>query len=118
MPLSMSGHIDQVLESIPAVLTVTPGSYVDGIWTDGTPVEYTDYTVNVQPVSDQELSYLVQGGERLTDVRVLHVNNGDLTVITSTGVWNFIGLQWKTIKLDNRYWNDYCRIVVSRIDDQ
>lgn len=117
MPLSMSGHIDQVLQSVAASRTVTPGSYVDGIWTEGTPVT-TDYTVNVQPVSDQELYYLNQGGERLVDVRVIHVNDGDLSLIDYTGVWNFIGLTWKTIKLDNRYWNDYCRIVVSRIDDQ
>lgn len=117
MSIDMGGHIDLVFESVPATRSAMIGSFVDGIWTEtlGVPVPYA---VNIQPASDQEIDFLVQGGERITDVRRIYVNDGDIEVIDNKGQWNFLGLSWKTVKCDNRPWNNYCKLLVVRIDDQ
>lgn len=115
--LSMQGHIDPVFESVPATRTVTGGAWVDGIWTPGAGVT-SNYTVNIQPVSMRELDFLRQGGERIIDARKIYINDGNMQLIDQTGVWEFLGQRWKAVGVDNRYWNDYCKVFVSRIDDQ
>ncbi|MGL5583619.1 MAG: hypothetical protein ACRDCE_22050 [Cetobacterium sp.] len=118
MGLEMTGTIDLVFESVPATRTTTSeGSYVDGIWVPGVQTTKT-YTVNIQPASDQEIQFLNQGAERVRDVRRIYINDGDMQDINDTGTWEFIGLRWKTVKCDNRYWRDYCKVLVDRIDDQ
>lgn len=116
--LSMQGHIDPVFESVPASRTVdTTGQYVNGIWTPGVTVT-TPYTVNVQPANDREIDFIRQAGERIVDVRKIYINEGNMQLIDQTGVWSFLGQQWKAVRVDNRYWSDYCRVMVNRIDDQ
>lgn len=34
------------------------------------------------------------------------------------GVWTFLGKRWKAVRVDNRYWRNYCKCIVERIDDQ
>lgn len=118
MSLNMIGHIDQVFKSVAATRTVkTSGSYVNGIWTDSGQ-RTTSHTVNIQPASDREIDFLSQGGERLVDVRRVYVNDGDMQSIDVTGEWTFLGQKFKTVKCDNRYWRNYCKLIVTRIDDQ
>ncbi|CAD0266346.1 hypothetical protein DENIT_80263 [Pseudomonas veronii] len=118
MSLNMEGQIDGVFESVEASRTVdTGGTWVDGIWTPGTP-STTPYIVNIQPASDREVDFLRQGGERITDARRIYINQGDMQLIDQTGTWEFLGQQWKATKCDNRYWRNYCKVIVMRIDDQ
>ena len=118
MSLNMEGQIDLVFVSVEASRTVdVGGQLVEGIWVPGVP-EATPYIVNVQPASDREVDFIRQGGERITDARRIYINEGDMQLIDQTGVWTFLGQQWKAVKVDNRYWRNYCKVVVMRIDDQ
>ena len=118
MSLNMEGQIDGVFESVEASRAVdTGGAWVDGIWTPGMP-STTPYIVNIQPASDREVDFLRQGGERITDARRIYINQGDMQLIDQTGTWSFLGQQWKAVKVDNRYWRNYCKVIVMRIDDQ
>jgi len=118
LSLNMQGQIDSVFQSVAASRTVdTTGGYVDGIWTPGVTVN-TPYIVNIQPATDREIDFLRQGGERIVDVRRIYINEGDMQLIDQAGTWSFLGQQWKAVKVDNRYWRNYCKVLVSRIDDQ
>lgn len=118
MSLNMEGQIDGVFESVEASRTVdTGGAWVGGIWTPGTP-STTPYIVNIQPASDREVDFLRQGGERITDARRIYINQGEMQLIDQTGTWTFLGQQWKAVKCDNRWWRNYCKVIVTRIDDQ
>lgn len=118
MSLSMEGHIDDVFVSVAASRTVdVGGQLVEGIWTPGTS-DTKPYVVNIQPASDREVDFIRQGGERITDVRRIYINQGEMQLIDQTGTWEFLGQQWKATKCDNRYWRNYCKVIVMRIDDQ
>lgn len=118
MSLNMEGQIDDVFVSVEASRTVdVGGQLVEGIWVPGLP-EANPYIVNIQPASDREVDFIRQGGERITDARRIYINEGDMQLIDQTGVWTFLGQQWKAVKVDNRYWRNYCKVVVMRIDDQ
>lgn len=117
MSLSMQGHIDGVFRSVPASRTVTGGAWVDGIWTPGIPVT-SPYVVTIQPATDREVDFIHQGGERIVDARRIYINEGDMQLIDQTGTWAFLGQQWKAVKVDNRWWRNYCKVIVSRNDDQ
>lgn len=118
MSLSMEGHIDDVFVSVAASRTVdVGGQLVEGIWTTGTS-DTKPYVVNIQPASDREIDFIRQGGERITDVRRIYINQGEMQLIDQTGTWEFLGQQWKATKCDNRYWRNYCKVIVMRIDDQ
>jgi len=118
MSLNMEGQIDLVFVSVEASRTVgVGGQWVDGIWTPGTP-DTKPYVVNIQPASDREVDFIRQGGERITDVRRIYINQGEMQLIDQTGTWTFLGQQWKAVKCDNRYWRNYCKVLVMRIDNQ
>lgn len=117
MSLSMQGHIDGVFQSVAASRTVTGGDFVDGIWVPGAPVT-NPYVVNIQPATEREVDFIRQGGERIVDARRIYINEGEMQLIDQTGTWEFLGQQWKAVKVDNRYWRNYCKVIVSRIDDQ
>lgn len=117
MSLNMQGQIDGVFVSVSASRTVTGGDWVGGIWTPGVPVT-NPYVVNIQPATDREVDFIRQGGERIVDARRIYINEGDMQLIDQTGTWEFLGQQWKAVKVDNRYWRNYCKVIVSRIDDQ
>lgn len=116
-PLSMLGHVDSVFVSVPATRTTAVGAWVEGIWTPGVSVT-SAYTVNIQPATDREVDFIRQAGERVVDVRRIYINDGDMQLIDQTGTWEFLGQQWKAVKCDNRYWREYCKVLVTRIDDQ
>ena len=100
MSLNMEGMIDQVFASVAATRTVdVGGQLVEGIWTPGVP-STQPYVVNIQPASDREVDFIRQGGERITDVRRIYINQGEMQLIDQTGTWEFLGQQWKTTKCD------------------
>jgi len=117
LTLDMGGHIDDAFRSVPATRTPIGGSYVNGRWTltPGAPVSLD---INTQPASDKEIDFLSQGGERITEARRVYVNSGDLNAINLKGEWEFLGVKWKEVSLDNRPWNNYCKALVVRKDDQ
>lgn len=118
MSLDMRGHVDGVFKSIPATRTAsTGGDYVDGIWVEGTTTT-TPHTVNIQPATDREIDAIEKGGERIVDARRVYVNDGIDASIRESDTWEFAGQLWKCHKLDNRPWRNYCKAIVSRIDDQ
>ena len=118
MSLNMSGHIDQVFESIPATrIKFTGSGYVDGIYVDGVETP-TPHTVTVQQASDRDIESIEKGGERIVDARRVYVNDGIDASISPSDAWVFQGQRWKCGKLDNRPWRNYCRAIVYRIDDQ
>lgn len=114
----MSGHIDAVFKSVDATMTPKGGSYVDGVWVPSLALPVTGYRVNIQPLSESEKDFLERGGERIVDGRRIWVNNGDLNLITLEADWDFLGQRWKAVKTDNRPWRNYCKIIVSRYDQQ
>ena len=118
MSLDMRGHIDPVFKSIPATRTATTGGgYVDGIWQDGATV-VTSHTVTIQPATDREIETIEKGGERIVDARRVYINDGVDASISQADLWEFAGQVWKCHKLDNRPWRNYCKAIVSRIDNQ
>ena len=115
----MSGHIDGDFQSVNAVRTIESGDYVDGVWVDGSAID-KPHTVTIQPLNDKEIRSLGIGLERITDTRKIYVNDGDLFDITPENTWSFEGIEgvFKCIALDNRPWRNYCKIIVSRQDDE
>lgn len=118
MSLDMGGMVDAVFQSVPATRTVvTPGTYVNGIAVPGS-IMNTSYTVNIQSASDREIDFLSEGGERVLDMRRVYVNDGDIQPIDNSGEWVFLGQRWKPLRCDNRYWRNYCKLIVVRLDVQ
>lgn len=117
MGLSMGGHIDATFKSVTAYHIAKGGEYVDGVWVPAsdTPVPFV---ANVQPLSDRELNFLQQGGERIIDPRKVYVNLGAMVNIKLGDDWEFYGQRWKTIRIDYRESRDYCKVTVDRYDDQ
>ena len=118
MSLDMFGHIDDTFESTIAARIPVTGSYVNGKWVDASNTA-TPHTVNLQSASDKEIQALNDGGERIVDVRRVYVNDGILANIAPSDDWTFENVDgvFKTVKLDNRPWRNYCKIIVSRKDD-
>ena len=121
---NMFGFVDSVFRSISATRTSYSGGALDvnGIWQPGTPT-ITQHTINLQPLSMKEISFIDLGGERQHDLRKIYVNDGDLYSISESDTWAFelsqgVNGNYKTIQLDNRPWHNYCKIIVSRFDDQ
>lgn len=117
MSLDMAGMIDPVFKSIPATRTKTTGGYVNGIWVNGA-TTITSHTVNIQPATDREIEAIEKGGERILDARRIYVNDGIDASISPSDIWEFDGQRWKCHKMDNRPWRNYCKAIVSRIDNQ
>jgi hypothetical protein len=117
--LDMSGTVDDDFQSVTAQRTTAAGEYVNGKYVDAAPTTPDDYTVTLQPVSDREIQILTNGGERLTDARRVYINDGDLESLANGDIWNFDGVDgvFRVVKLDNRPWRNYCKLIVSRKDD-
>ena len=121
MSLDMLGFIDDVFESVPATRYSQSGSRgSDGKWAAGAETD-TAHTVNLQPLSEKEVSNLGIGAERIQDYRKIYVNDGDLYSLTPQDEWSFdtpdlSGIRFTVYKMDNRPWRSYCKCVVHRND--
>lgn len=117
--LDMSGTVDNEFKSINATRFTVAKGYTNGR-PNKTPVEDPNaFTVTLQAVSERELMSLSGGGERVVDVRRVYINDGDLTALTNGDLWQFDGLvgTYRVIKLDNRPWRNYCKLIVSLKDE-
>lgn len=117
--LDMSGHIDGEFKSVNATRQTDSGSRVGGRWVPSLS-DPIPHTVNLQPVSARRIQNLTRGGRRLIDARTVYVNDGDLYSVLESDLWKFDGIDgvFEAVEMDNRPWRNYCRIVVSRVDDQ
>jgi len=115
--LSMQGHIDSTFRSTSGNARHHPkgGAYVDGLWVAQT-FPSVDFPANIQPLNDKEIDFLPQGGERIIDSRKIYINSGNMEAIQLDGEWEFLGQRWKIARTDNRPWNNYCKVIVYRID--
>ncbi|MDX1487719.1 MAG: hypothetical protein R3268_05925 [Acidiferrobacterales bacterium] len=115
MSLNMLGHIDTVFQSLTITLkTEVPGSYDEfGDYVPG--IETTsEHIANVQPATLKQIEFLAQGGERVTDVRQVWVNDG--TSIPVGAELEFLGYSWKVLQADNRPWRGRTKVVVTRLE--
>lgn len=121
MSLDMEGHIDEVFKSVPATRYSQSGVRdVNGRWV-ANPEVSTPHDINLQPLSDKELTNLGAGGERVQDFRKFYVNDGDLYSLTPQDEWEFdtpdlASVRFSVYMLDNRPWRHYCKCVVARHD--
>lgn len=115
--INMAGHIDGVFASIPATRQAVGGGWVEGKWVEALE-DPQEFTVNIQQASDREIDFVMAAGERTVDVRRIYINEGEMEGITNNGMWTFLGQRWKTVKCDNRFWHNYCKLIVVREDDQ
>lgn len=119
MSLDMRGTVSGCFESVTATRTVKPAGYdADGIWTESEPIK-TTHRVNLQPLSEKEFKTLDFGAKRISDVRKIYINDGGDYGTEPNEVWEFDGVDGKfqSVSKDNRMWRNYCKMIVSRIDD-
>jgi len=120
MSLDVIGFIDDTFESnIGTRTSYSNGAYVEGKWVQNTPNAPTTHRVNLQPVTDgKEIAFLELGGERISDARVVYVNDGLVGSISQSDTWEFSDIDgvFKTVKVDNRPSRNYARLVVVRED--
>ena len=119
MSLDMFGHIDDVFETA----TVTrqrqsDSGYVNGRWVEGD-ADPSTHKANVQPTSMREREALEKGGDRLLDTRTIRINDGSTSDVLDTDTWIIPGLSgvYQTQMVDNRPTRNYCKVIVSLIDD-
>jgi len=123
MSLNMQGHIDGDFKSVSASrISRTGGGYVDGFPVKGIEKK-SPHTVNVQPLTQREISNLKTGGRRISDYRKIYVNDGVLAEISEADDWMFDANRrgaerYETVSMDNRPWRNYCKIVVVLRDEQ
>ncbi len=119
--LDMDGFIDDDFVSVQATRYKQSGSRdAKGKWVAGSEVA-SQHKINLQPLSDKELTNLGAGGERIQDFRKFYVNKGDLYSLTPQDEWKFNtpdldGVRFTVYMLDNRPWRNYCKCVVARND--
>jgi len=117
MSLNMLGHIDATFESTIATRAPNSGSYVAGKWVSSAGGA-TTHSVNLQPLTDKEIDFLNAGGERVVAGRKLYINDGITSEIAEAYTWVFEGVTgtFKAVKVDNRPWRNYCKVIITRAD--
>lgn len=93
--------------------TRTPGSYVAGLWVDGTPVVTNNVTMSIQPVG--KMLKFFPDGCTTEDVRYLLCDEVDLQ---NRDQVTFKGEQWEIFKVND--WNargvTWCEAWMARIN--
>lgn len=117
MTLNMSDFMDDTIRSVVATRTPQGGSYVDGKWS-GTASTPTTHNVTLQSLDDRARDVLERGGERVTDGRVVYINDGTSGEVAVADLWTFPGVEgtFRALRVDNRPWRSYCKLVVTRSD--
>lgn len=110
----MTGEVDYDFTTHDVVFVKDEGQFIDGAWVqvDG---ERKTYQACVQPVGGRELSFLQNGGERISDFRKLYITQ-KIEGLELDGVFEFLGQRWKVVDFDDRPENTYTKITVARID--
>lgn len=119
--LDMFGHVDDVFTSAVVTRISSTNEYVDGIPAT-TEDSQSTHSVNIQPLSNREAAKLSIGGERIKDYRKFYINDGTASKVTNADKWTIPGVDglFKTSDLDNRvpFGRNYCKVIVSRIDNE
>ena len=90
MSLDMENFIDDTFVSVPATRYSQSGARdAKGKWVANAEGAGTPHKINLQPLSDKELTNLGAGGERIQDFRKFYVNDGDLYSLTPQDEWEF-----------------------------
>ncbi len=93
---------------------VVHGTYVDGKWEENI-VSKQVVQANIQPVSEREIAFLTNGGERIVDARKLYVTE-DIPGLSLSSRFVFLGQVWRVFRFDSRPENSYHKILVGRVD--
>jgi hypothetical protein len=117
MTINMAGHVSSVLKTCKGTRFAQSGSRgSDGRWS-GDPEAPTTHDVNLQPLTEKDVANLGVGAERIQDFRKAYINDGTTGELTPQDEWEFdceglVGKRFTVDALDNRPWNNYCKIVM------
>lgn len=111
----MDGEIDNDFTTDEVTHIPSVGSYENGVWVESGGSQKV-VSACIQPLSKRELSFLQNGGERVSDFRKLYVTQQieDLTLMSQ---FEFFGQRWKVVEFDARPENTYYNIIVARFDE-
>ena len=91
------------------------GNWINGEWVENS-TNGQRLVANVQPVGGREISYLNNGGERISDARTLYITQ-PIKDLNLDGVFKFLGESWKIFRFDARPENTYYKIIIARVDE-
>lgn len=128
--LDMLGHIDSTFNSnVGAVFLIKPtaGDYSGegGLWIEAPPERIQLTSFNIQPAKWRDVQLILEmgGTANVSDVRVVHINDG-INYLYPDDSGKFADLlefsdgldvrQWRVVSCDNRPWRNFCRAVVER----
>lgn len=117
MPISMSGHINNVLLSIPVEYVERVQGYDDTGRPTTTDVQRASYPANIQPLQPDEIDFLNRGNVRYIDARKIYINSGNLDILTTQGKFIFLNREWTVYNIDKRVWNSYVKVIVYATDE-
>lgn len=111
----MNGEIDNDFTTTQVVHIREGGTYVDGVFVSQEAGRET-FSACIQPVSNREIAFLENGGERISDARTLYITQ-PINGIDLRSKFEFFGQVWKVFEFDSRPENTYYKIIVARVDD-
>ncbi len=112
----MSGEIDYDFDTGQnCEHQVVVGDYVNGKWVESV-LSTQVVQANVQPVSEREIAFLTNGGERIVDARKLYVTE-EISGLSLSSRFSFLGQTWRVFRIDSRPENTYYKIIVGRVDE-
>lgn len=117
MTINMAGHVTSVLRTCKGTRFARSGARDGkGRWVEGAEAA-SIHDVNLQPLSDKDIANLGIGGERVQDFRKAYINDGTTGELTPQDEWEFdceglAGQRFTIDAIDNRPWNNYCKIVM------
>lgn len=120
MSLNMLGHLVGDFVSHPQIEVLKVGSTIVDHEHVRTLESRAFFKGNVQASPSADIEFLQIGAERVTDIRVVHRNDGGGIDVSRPGeladVLKFQGAYWKCLSVDYRPWRSYCRAIVVKLD--
>lgn len=111
----MDGEIDNDFTTAQVVHIKEVGTYVEGVFVSQEGGRET-FSACIQPMSNREIAYLENGGERISDARKLYITQS-IDGLDLRSRFEFFGQVWKVFEFDSRPENTYNKIIVARVDD-
>ena len=80
--------------------------------------EQTEHSANVQPLAPKERQAIEQGGQRLLDAKKIYFSDGSAPKVFPSDRVEISGIegQYEVVQSDVRAEQNYCKIIVSRVD--
>lgn len=111
----MNGEIDNDFTTTEVVHVKEGGTYVDGVFVSQVAGRQS-LSACIQPMSNREIAYLENGGERISDARKLYITQA-IDGLDLRSRFEFFGQVWKVFEFDARPENTYYKIIVARVDN-